>query len=50
MSGLPFGPGGEGFVRVNLGTSRAVLTEAVDRMVATLASTDLAGPDAGRER
>lgn len=36
MSGLPFGPGGEGFVRVNLATSRAVLTEAVDRMVAAL--------------
>ncbi|WP_245862584.1 MalY/PatB family protein [Sanguibacter antarcticus] len=37
-SGVPFGPGGEGFLRVNLATSRAVLAEAVDRMVAALAS------------
>lgn len=37
MSGLPFGPGGEGFVRVNLATSRAVLADAVDRMVDALA-------------
>ena len=35
-SGLEFGPGGEGFVRLNLACSRATLTEAVDRMVATL--------------
>jgi len=37
MPGVPFGPGGEGFVRVNLATSRAVLRDAVDRMAAALA-------------
>ena len=47
MSGLPFGPGGEGLVRVNLATSRAVLDDAVDRMVATLAGD---GDDAGGAR
>lgn len=36
-SGTAFGPGGEGFVRVNLAASRAVLGDAVDRMVAALA-------------
>ncbi len=35
--GHEFGPGGEGFVRLNLATSRAVLAEAVTRMAATLA-------------
>lgn len=32
-SGLPFGPGGAGHARLNLGTSPLVITEAVDRMV-----------------
>ena len=31
-SGTEFGPGGEGFVRVNIAASRATLTEAVERM------------------
>lgn len=35
-AGYPFGAGGEGRVRVNLATSRANLTEAVDRMVKAL--------------
>jgi cystathionine beta-lyase len=36
-SGLPFGPGGAGHVRVNLATSREILTDAVDRMAAAVA-------------
>jgi len=35
-SGVPFGAGGEGRVRVNLGTSPDVIREAVDRMVRAL--------------
>jgi cystathionine beta-lyase len=35
-SGLPFGPGGTGFTRLNLATSPAVLTEAVRRMGAAV--------------
>ncbi len=35
-SGLPFGTGGAGHVRLNLGTSPEVLTEAVRRMAAAL--------------
>ena len=35
-SGPTFGTGGEGHVRVNIATSEAILTEAVDRMVASL--------------
>ncbi|HUX70640.1 MAG TPA: aminotransferase class I/II-fold pyridoxal phosphate-dependent enzyme, partial [Cellulomonadaceae bacterium] len=35
-SGLPFGAGGEGRVRLNLGTSPEVITEAVERMVRAL--------------
>ena len=35
--GTEFGPGGEGFVRLNLATSRAILADAVARMAATLA-------------
>lgn len=35
--GLPFGTGGVGHARLNLATSAAVLTEAVDRMAAVLA-------------
>jgi cystathionine beta-lyase len=34
--GQSFGPGGAGHVRLNFATSRAVLTEAVDRMAAVL--------------
>ena len=34
--GAEFGPGGEGFVRLNLATSRAVLADAVTRMAATV--------------
>ncbi len=34
--GATFGPGGDGFVRLNFGTSRAVVTEMVARMVAAL--------------
>lgn len=36
-SGPSFGASGRGFVRVNLATSPAILTEAVDRMVGALA-------------
>ena len=32
--GLSFGPGGEGHVRLNFATSRAILIDAVDRMAA----------------
>ncbi|MCX3292456.1 aminotransferase class I/II-fold pyridoxal phosphate-dependent enzyme [Streptomyces sp. NEAU-H22] len=35
-SGLPFGTGGTGHVRLNLATSRELLTEAVRRMAAAL--------------
>lgn len=35
-SGLRFGPEGAGFARLNLGTSRALLTEGVDRMAAAI--------------
>jgi cystathionine beta-lyase len=34
--GLMFGPGGEGFVRVNFGCTRATLTAALERMRAAL--------------
>jgi len=34
--GALFGPGGEGFVRLNFGCPRSVLTEALDRMRAAL--------------
>ena len=34
--GRKFGPGGDGFVRLNLAASNAVLTEAVERMAAAL--------------
>jgi cysteine-S-conjugate beta-lyase len=36
--GRLFGPGGEGFVRLNFGCPRALLTEALDRMARALAS------------
>jgi cystathionine beta-lyase len=35
--GLHFGPTGDGFARLNIGTSSALLTEAVARMAASLA-------------
>ncbi|RRS00529.1 MalY/PatB family protein [Glycomyces terrestris] len=35
-SGLPFGTGGEGHVRLNYATSPEILTEAVERMAAAL--------------
>jgi cystathionine beta-lyase len=35
-SGIPFGTGGAGFVRLNLATSPELITEAVRRMTATL--------------
>jgi cystathionine beta-lyase len=35
-AGPTFGPGGDGFVRLNFATSRPILTEAVDRMAAAL--------------
>ena len=34
--GTDYGPGGEGFARLNLATSRATLDEALDRLVATV--------------
>lgn len=34
--GLTYGPGGEGFVRMNLGCARAVLREALERMAAAV--------------
>ena len=34
--GLDFGPNGAGFVRLNMGTSRELLTEAVRRMAASI--------------
>jgi cystathionine beta-lyase len=34
--GATFGPGGDGFVRLNFGTSRAIVTEMVSRMAAAL--------------
>lgn len=34
--GATFGPGGKGFVRLNLGCSRSVLLEALERMRAAL--------------
>jgi len=36
-NGKAFGPGGDGFVRINLATSRAILTEALERMAKALA-------------
>ena len=30
--GARFGPGGEGFVRLNFATSRAIITQAIERM------------------
>ncbi len=36
--GAMFGPGGEGFMRMNVGTRRAVLEEAMERLAAAVAS------------
>ena len=38
--GCHFGTGGEGFVRLNFGCPRAMLTEGLERMVAALAASD----------
>lgn len=35
-AGAEYGPGGEGFARLNVATSRAILDEALDRLVATV--------------
>ncbi|MDP9240026.1 MAG: aminotransferase class I/II-fold pyridoxal phosphate-dependent enzyme [Actinomycetota bacterium] len=46
-AGLEFGGPGEGFVRLNFGTSRALLTEIVDRMArAILGRQPIASPTA----
>lgn len=37
-SGIPFGSGGAGHVRINIATSPAILTEAVERMATAVAS------------
>lgn len=34
--GAAFGPGGDGFIRLNFGTSRAIVTEMVNRMATAL--------------
>lgn len=39
--GATFGPGGEGFVRLNFGCPRATLTEALTRMKAALAAREI---------
>jgi cystathionine beta-lyase len=36
--GEMFGPGGEGFMRLNVGTSRSVLAEAMERLAAAVAA------------
>jgi cystathionine beta-lyase len=36
--GIPFGEGGEGYVRFNLATSPAIVTEAVERMATAVAA------------
>jgi len=35
-AGLDYGAGGEGFARINVATSRAILDEALDRIAAVL--------------
>ncbi len=37
--GAVFGPGGEGFVRLNFGCPRSTLAEALDRMRGALLSS-----------
>jgi cystathionine beta-lyase len=39
--GAPFGPGGEGFVRLNFGCPRATLLEALERMRLALAEMEI---------
>lgn len=39
-SGSTFGPGGEGFMRMNVGSSRAVLQKALESLSMALAQTD----------
>jgi cystathionine beta-lyase len=43
--GATFGPGGEGFVRLNLGCPRATLTQALARMGAALAELEVGALD-----
>ena len=38
--GKKFGPGGEGFVRLNFGCPRSLLAEGLDRLAAALANKD----------
>ncbi|MGW0996796.1 MalY/PatB family protein [Streptomyces sp. NPDC002523] len=49
-SGIPFGTGGTGHVRLNLGTSPEILTEAVRRMATALDRTAGTGTGEGRSR
>src|SRR5690606_13936916 len=42
--GAAFGPGGEGFVRINMGTQRARLLEAMERMAAAIQTRDIQSP------
>jgi cystathionine beta-lyase len=42
--GQAFGAAGRGFVRLNFATSRALVTEAVDRMAAAVAQADSSSP------
>jgi cystathionine beta-lyase len=44
VSGARFGPGGEGFVRMNLGCPRATLREALSRLEQHLVPALLEGP------
>ena len=37
-SGLDYGPEGEGFMRINIGTPKAVVKEALDRITAVLSA------------
>jgi cystathionine beta-lyase len=39
--GRTFGPGGEGFVRLNFACTRSVLEQALDQMKQALASTQM---------
>ena len=45
-----FGPGGEGFVRLNFGCPRATLAQALDRMAEALAESGERGQPSGYER
>ena len=37
-SGLDYGPEGEGFMRMNIGTPRAIVKEALDRITSALSA------------